>query len=87
VLLAREDAYKTAFNTSKGQLYYLRIGQGLTRAPRTFNRLKEFITGDVPSPKAEKVLERVDKDVGFTYFIDNDFVGAPTVAKLIDFLY
>jgi hypothetical protein len=67
--------------------YYLRIGQGLTRAPRIFNRLKEFITRDVLSPKAEKALERVNKDIRFTYFIDNDFIGAPIVAKLIDFLY
>lgn len=35
VPLELRDAYKTAFPTSMGQLCYLRMGQGLTGAPRT----------------------------------------------------
>lgn len=51
--LAREHAYKTAFNTPFGQFCYLRMGMGLSGAAHTYARMKDILTGPVPAPGAE----------------------------------
>ncbi|KAH0607823.1 uncharacterized protein H6S33_002857 [Morchella sextelata] len=53
VPLAREHAYKTAFNTPLGQFCYLRMGMGLSGAAHTYARMKDILTGPIPSPHAE----------------------------------
>ncbi|KXT07883.1 hypothetical protein AC579_5310 [Pseudocercospora musae] len=59
--------FKTDATNGKGQLCYLRIGQGLSGSPRTYYRLKEIVTGDIPEPHPEPHLGAVHDDCGFSY--------------------
>ena len=74
VPLAQEHAYKTGFGTHRGQYYYLRMGQGLSGAPQTYTRLKDYLAGPIPKPNAEPALENFAiEDGSFQFFMDDDF--------------
>lgn len=51
-----EHAYKTAFSCSLGQFCYNVMGQGLSRAPHTYSRLKDIAMGPIPEPKEEDAI-------------------------------
>ena len=90
-------AYKTAFSCSMGQFCYNVIGQGLSGAPHTYSRLKDIAMGIILAPNAEPSIlgEGVSPsmgreghgDVGFAYFMDNDYGAAETVEGMIAFLH
>ena len=81
------NTYKTTFSSYIGQLYYLRIGQGLTGALGTFLKLKDIIIGPVPPPFAETMLLEVELDIVFVYFLADDFRGAANFNNLLYFLH
>jgi hypothetical protein len=82
-----DDAWKTAFPTACGQVCYLRMGQGLCGAPRTYSLLKMTAMGPIPAPQAEPALSEVSPDVGFEAYMDDDLGGATSVDILMDFLF
>lgn len=83
-----DDAYKTAFPTYHGQLCYLRMGQGLTTAPRTYSKLKDTVFGVIPAANGEEpALADVHPNVVCQYFMDDNLGGATTVDELIWFLH
>jgi hypothetical protein len=47
------------------------MGQGLTRALRTYSKLKDLAIGLVPHLQPKSALISL-LDVGFKYFMDND---------------
>ena len=65
-------AYRTSFAMSMGQFHYLQMGQGLSRAPQTYTRLKDFFRGPIPSPHPELSLDAAT-DGAFECFVDDDF--------------
>lgn len=82
----RNHIYKTAFVCLFGQLAYTRIGQGLAGSPRTFAKLKDIMTGPIPSPEPEPSL----RDVGsteFAHFVDDDLGASPSFDDMLDFLH
>lgn len=83
-----DDAAKTAFPTIYGQMCYLRMGQGLAGAPKTYTRLKDLTFGYVPGKSWNELpLSEVDPDVVCHYYMDDDFAAAPSVRKMIEFLH
>lgn len=85
-----DDAYKTAFPSLHGRPCYLRMGQGLAGAPRTYSKLKDIVFGVIPAKRGENSeppLSEVDPDVTCEYYMDDDLGGATTVDKLIWFLH
>ena len=59
VELHKRDRYKTVFSLYYGQMCYNRMGQGLTGAAGTYARLKDIVTGHIPSPDSKLLLEEV----------------------------
>jgi hypothetical protein len=59
----RSHAFKTAFSTIFGQLCYLRMGQGLSRASHTYARVKDITLGRVPGPNSEDVISGISEGV------------------------
>ena len=86
VPLYPRHSYKTAFSTSLGQFQYRRMGQGLSGAPQTYSRLKDFVAGPIPFPLAEPALSRVC-DGSFEHFIDDDFAAHVTPAAQLEFMH
>ena len=87
VKVAQHDAYKTALPTHLGQLCYLRVGMGLTGPCATCSMLKDTTIGPIPSPNSEPALDRVNPDVFYQYFQDDDCGGATTAAKILYFFH
>lgn len=87
VPLDLNDAWKTAFPTTHGQVCYLRMGQGLCGAPRTYSLLKMTAMGPIPAPNPEPALDDISEDIGFEAYMDDDLGGATTVDILADFLF
>jgi len=80
------DAHKTAFRTSIGQFHYLRMGQGLSGAPQTYARLKDFFAGPIRGPYPQLSLD--DSSEGaFEYFVDDDFAAHSSVKSQLDFMH
>ena len=89
--LWEEHAYKTAFSCNLGQFCYNVMGQGLTRAPHTYSRMKDLAMGPIPKPDEEQALhgdhQGDDGDIGFDYFIDDDYGVASSFNALFSFLH
>ena len=79
-----------------GQFCYNVMGQGLSGAPHTYSRLKDIAMGIIPAPNTEPLIlgEGVSPslgweghgDVGFAYFMDDDYGAAETMEGMIAFL-
>lgn len=83
-----DDAYKTAFPSIHGQLCYLRMGQGLAGAPRTYSKLKDIAFGPIPGPEGgEPPLATADPEVVCQYFMDDDLGGARNFKEMFNFLH
>ena len=89
VPLAQEHAYKTAFSTHHGQYHYLlTMGQGPSRAPQMYLRLKDTLAGPILEPNKEPVLDQCDMCGGsFQYFINEDFGAHGTYHDQWTFLH
>ena len=80
------DAHKTTFGTSIGPFHYLRMGHGLSGAPQTYARLKDFFAGPIPQPYAQPSLH--DSSEGaFEYFVDDDFAAHSSIKSQLDFMH
>lgn len=79
-------AYRTAFATPMGQFHYLRMGQGLSGAPQTYTRLKDFFRGPIPSPNPEPSLDAAT-DGAFECFVDDDFGAHDSFRSQFNFLH
>lgn len=86
VTLYPPHLYKTAVICMYGQVAYTRIGQGLTGGCSTYARLKDIVTGPIPSPEREPALRKAQPGVTFAHFVDDDHGGADTFANLFDVL-
>ena len=86
-----EHTYKTAFSCNLGQFCYNVMGQGLTGAPYTYSRMKDIAMGTIPEPDEEDALhgdhQVDDGDVGFDFFMDDDYGAASTFNALFSFLH
>lgn len=64
------------------------MGQGLSRAPQTFTRLKETLAGPIPEPNKEPALDQFDVRGGsFQYSRDDDFGAHRTYYDQWNFLH
>ena len=86
-----EHTYKTAFSCNLGQFCYNVMGQGLTGAPHTYSRMKDIAMGTIPEPNEEDALhgdhQVEDGDIGFDYFMDDDYGVASSFNALFSFLH
>lgn len=94
-------AYTTGFSCSMRQFYNNVIGQGLSGAPHTYNRLKDIAMEIIPTPNAEPLIlgemrvasrsvgntETEKGDIAFAYFMDDDYSASETVEGIISFLH
>ena len=86
-------AYKTAFLCSMGQFCYNVMSQGLSGAPHTYSRLKDIAMGIIPAPNTEPsilgevapILGDNKGEVGFAYFMDDDYGASETVEGMVEF--
>ena len=85
--MTKEHQYKTAFISSLGQFCYQRMGQGLTGGPATYTRLKDLVTGPIPSLNQEPALSDISDETMFGSFMDDDFGGASEEENLFNFLH
>jgi hypothetical protein len=62
------------------------MGQGLSGAPQTYTRLKDFVSGPIPEPYGEQSLNAVSSGA-FECFIDDDFGAHASNQSQFDFLH
>ena len=82
----RPHAYKLGFAAYNGHYCYLRMGQGITGGPGTYSRLKDIVTGPIPTPDAEPPLTDASSSF-FDHFVDDDVGGARTFEDMFQFLH
>ena len=91
IMTRPQDQNKTGFLTPNGQWVYLRMVQGLKRAPHTYSQFTDLVFGPLPpnddgAPRMPTLIGD-NGDVAFAAFMDDHGASATDYDTLFDFLH